>query len=114
MSKDRKVFWVLLGIIVALAVVFEFIPVLDGLLPSGTMTEFVIQYAVIIFTLCDMYLALRLIKHNPILRIILLFVPALANVLFYHLFMNTSFFYLLIMIFIAIDFVYPPKDTEKE
>lgn len=114
MNKDRKVFWVLLGIIVALAVVFEFIPVLDGLLPSGTMTEFVIQYAVIIFTLSETYLALRLIKHKPVVRIILLFVPALANVVCYHLFMNTSFLYMLVMLLIAFVFVYPPKDAETE
>ena len=100
-----------------------------GLLEQGTATgnsqaEFVITIAMELLTLVQIWLALRLFKIRQIrqdlvigkeialrkwgiVRLELLDIPLVANVLFYEMFMNTTFGYLAIILLICQPFVYP-------
>jgi len=109
MKQNKLIYWTLLAGIIIFAVILELVPSLDGLLEKGSMPEFYIQYAMIAITLGAVYLALKLIKKNPVMRMALLEGPALANIICYHLFMNASFGYLAIVCLIAYVFVYPSK-----
>lgn len=110
----KIIYWAILAGIVFFAVFLEIVPVLDGKLEKGSMAEFYAQYALIAITLGAIYAALKMIKKNPIVRMVLLEGPALANLLCYHLFMNASFGYLAILCVIAYVFVYPAKNIETE
>lgn len=112
--RFKLIYWTVLAGIILLAVILEIVPVLDGILESGTMTEFYLQYALIAITLGSVYAALKMIKRNPILRMALLEGPAIANIFCYHLFMNASFGYLAIICVLAFVFVYPAKQPDED
>lgn len=110
----RTIYWAILAGIVLVGVVLEFIDVLDGILPMDTTLEFSLQYVMILITLAVIYLALKMVKKNPVVRMALLEGPALINILLYHGFANASFGYLAIMCVIAYAFVYPSKVEDDE
>lgn len=110
----KIIYWTILAGIILLAVLLEFIPVLDGVLEKGSVAEFYVQYALIAVTLGATYAALKMVKKNPVLRMALLEAPAFANIICYHLFMNASFFYLAVICVIAYAFVYPAKNVESD
>ena len=115
MEKNYKIiYWVILIGILLFAGVLEIFTVLDGVLESGSMTEFYMQYGLIALTLGSVYAALKMIKQNPVLRMTILEFPAFANIICYHLFMNASFGYLAIVCVIAYVFVYPAKKVSEE
>lgn len=113
MQPLRIIYFSMLAGMILLAVILEIIPVFDGILPSGTTLEFGFEYALAILTLGLVYLALRLIKRNIVVRMAMLEFPAIANIFFYHAFMNSSFGYLAVICFIAFAFVFPPKQDEE-
>lgn len=110
----QKIYWAILAGIVLVGVVLEFIDVLDGILPVGTSLEFSLQYVMILITLGAIYLALKMVKKNPVVRMALLEGPAIINILLYHGFVNASFGYLAIMCVIAFAFVYPSKVDDND
>lgn len=113
MQPLRIIYFTLLAGMLLFALILEIVPVLDGILPSGTMLEFGCEYVLAIITLGLVYLALRLIKKNIVLRMTMLELPTFANLIFYHAFMNSSFGYLAVICFIAFAFVFPPKQDEE-
>ena len=128
MEKTRNILMTVFVSALALAAVvllaFE-----TGLLEQGTatgndQTEFIITVAMELLTLGEVWLALRLFKIKQVqhdlqhrkeealrkwgaLRLILLDLPLVANILFYELFMATSFGYLAIILLICQPFVFP-------
>lgn len=113
MNKNRIIYFCVLVIAAILAICLELVPVLDGILPSATPLEFGCEYISIAATLILVYLALRLIKHNILLRIAMLGVPMIANILLYHAFIDSRFGYLAIVCLISFAFVYPPKEENE-
>lgn len=113
MQPLRIIYFAMLAGMVLLALILEIVPVMDGILPSGTMLEFGCEYALAIISLGLVYLALRLIKRNIVVRMAMLEAPTIANIIFYHAFMNSSFGYLAVICFIAFAFVFPPKQDEE-
>lgn len=110
----RTIYWAILAGIVLVGVVLEFIDVLDGIFFGDPTLEFSLQWIMILITLGSIYLALKMIKKNPIVRMALLEGPAIINILLYHGFQNASFGYLAIMCVIAYAFVYPSKVEDNE
>ena len=114
-NKTYKItYWVILLAVILIAAMLEILPFMDGLMESGTATEFYCQYVMVAVTLLTIYAALKMIRKNPLLRMALLQGPALINLLCYHAFMNASFGYLAIIGIIAYAFVYPSKDKQTD
>lgn len=114
-NKQYKIiYWATLAGIVLFGVVLDLVEVVDGIFEACVMMEFYVQYGMIVASLLTVYLALKLIKKNPILRMTLIEAPLLSNIFFYHSFMNTSFLYLAIIGLIAYVFVYPAKTMEND
>ena len=114
-NKQYKIiYWATLAGIVLFGVVLDLVEVVDGIFEACVMMEFYVQYGMIVASLLTVYLALKLIKKNPILRMTLIEAPLLSNIFFYHSFMNTSFLYLAIISLIAYVFVYPAKTMEND
>lgn len=100
-----------------------------GVLEQGTaigypQQEFIITVVMELLTLAQIWIALRLFKFRQVredligrrevalrkwgvLRLELLGIPLVANVLFYELFLKTTFGYLAIILLICQPFVYP-------
>ncbi len=114
-NKQYKIiYWAMFAGIVLFGVVLDLVEVVDGIFEACVMMEFYVQYGMIVASLLTVYLALKLIKKNPILRMTLIEAPLLSNIFFYHSFMNTSFLYLAIISLIAYVFVYPAKTMEND
>lgn len=110
----RIIFLAILAGIVICGVLLEFVDVLDGIFTTGTTLEFSLQYIMIMITLGVIYIALKMRKLNPIIRMALLEGPAFINILLYHGYVNASFGYLAIMCVIAYAFVYPSKVEDND
>lgn len=113
-KTNKIVYWIILAGILLFGLVLELLDIADGTIESHSMIEFYIQYGMIFITLTTVYLALKLINKNPILRMTLLEAPLLGNIFFYHAFMNPSFLYLAIIGLIAYIFVYPANTIEED
>lgn len=126
-SKILKiVFWSELLPVVIIIILFE-CGILDaGVLKGGSTGEFVLLTIMELLTLGVIPLALYLFKIKRVkndlydrkekalrqwglVRMDLLSVPMIINTLLYYLFMNVSFGYLAIILFICLFFIYPSE-----
>ncbi|MBQ9570048.1 MAG: hypothetical protein IJR30_01550 [Prevotella sp.] len=126
-SKILKiVFWSELLPVVTIIILFE-CGILDpGILKGGSTGEFILLTIMELVTLGVIPLALYLFKIKRVrndlydrkekalqqwglLRMDLLSVPMIINTLLYYLFMNVSFGYLAIILFICVFFIYPSE-----
>lgn len=118
------VFWSYIIITLFMAIAFETETLPTGVYATFKQTEFVISFGMELLTVCLIPLALRLFKfqkvHNDLLqrqetalmkwgqcRLAMLALPLFMNVLFYYLFMNTTFGYMGIILLLCMPFVYP-------
>lgn len=118
------VFWSYIIITLFMAIAFETETLPTGVYATLKQTEFVISFGMELLTVCLIPLALRLFKfqkvHNDLLqrqetalmkwgqcRLAMLALPLFMNVLFYYLFMNTTFGYMGIILLLCMPFVYP-------
>lgn len=126
-SKILKiVFWAELVPVVLFVILFETGVLEPGILKGGDTGEFIILTIMELFTIGVIPLALYMFKIKRIqsdlyerrepalrqwglLRMDLLALPLVANVLFYYLYMNVSFGYMAIILFICLFFVYPSE-----
>ena len=113
-------------IIVVLIVLYEYDILASGMLAGAHQSEFLWTTLMELSTLGCAFLALRLFKFDRIhralndqkavalkkwglLRLMLLFVPLLADTLLYYNYMNPTFGYLGIILALCLPFVYPSE-----
>lgn len=113
-NPNKIIYWTILVGMVIFAAILEFTDALTGLLANTPQVEFWTQCALVLITLVAVYAALKLIKKDPIVRMAILEIPALANLICYHLFQNASFGYLVIICLLAYVFVYPAQVSNNE
>lgn len=113
MNKNKIFYWITLAGILLLAIILEFFPQIDGIFDNNGIMAFYTLYGMIALSLGLVYLALKLIRKNPVLRIAMLEAPMGLNLLCYHLFITPSFFYLFVILLLAYVFVYPAKTDDE-
>ncbi len=126
-TKMLKIlFWSELLPVVLFIILFETGLFDPGIFKGGNTGEFVLMTIMELVTIGAIPLALYLFKIKRIktdlyerrekalrqwglLRLDLLSVPLIVNTLFYYLFMNVSFGYMAIILFICLFFIYPSE-----
>ena len=108
-------------IALVLFILFESNVLLEGDWTEQPMTEFVVTYTMELLSIVFVWLSLRLLKFNQIQkwlfyfllalsRILAIGLPLILNVLFYYLFINTTFAGLSAIHLLVLMFVFPSKD----
>jgi len=136
-AKTLKIFfWLDIVVSLLMVVLFECDILPQGGLADNKEAEFLISSVMIVLTLVAIPLALKLFKMKKVdeqlhvsdewlrnanlkkwgvLRIGILGDTLVANTLFYYLFIRPSFFYLAILLLLAMAFIYPTVDRcERE
>ena len=117
-------FWASVLGCLCMVVVFENLSEIQGLLSDENTALFVFTFIMELITICIIPLSLRLFRFRKIaddlkqrgvaalncwgkLRMCLLVAPMWMNVVFYYMFMNTTFGYMAIILLLCMAFVYP-------
>jgi hypothetical protein len=124
-KKLMIIFWAMVLIPLAFAALMDADLIETGLLAGNTdgQTEFVCQMAVVLISLAMIPIALKFFRFKAVAlkvreqylrlsvcRMLMLEVPLLLNLAGYYLFVNSSFFYLGVIMLVAFVFVYPSMD----
>lgn len=113
-------------VVVILVVLYESDILVSGMLAGAHQSEFLWTTLMELATLGCAFLALRLFKFDKVhralndqkavalkkwglLRLLLLFLPLLADTLLYYIYMNPTFGYLGIILALCLPFVYPSE-----
>lgn len=113
-------------VVVILVVLYESDILVSGMLAGAHQSEFLWTTLMELATLGCAFLALRLLKFDRVhralneqkavalkkwglLRLLLLFLPLLADTLLYYIYMNPIFGYLGIILALCLPFVYPSE-----
>lgn len=111
MSTNRIIFFVILLGVIVYGVIVLTLGIFEGILPAGGVEQFYLEYTSVAVTLLFVFLAVRLVRRNIILRMALLEAASFLNITCYGIFPEaTSFLYLLIVCLISFAFVFPVKE----
>lgn len=138
MEKTRNIlmmcFWWWLSVAIIIVVLYEGELLETGMLTEDTSKEFVLTTLMELLSLAAVFVGLRMFKKKRIhddlttrkalalrfwglIRLCVIGLPLSLNVLFYYLFMNTTFGYMAIIMALCLPFVYPTLNrclTETE
>ncbi len=138
MEKTRNIlmmcFWWWLSVAIIIVVLYEGELLETGMLTEDTSMEFVLTTLMELLSLAAVFVGLRMFKKKRIhddlttrkalalrfwglIRLCIIGLPLSLNVLFYYLFMNTTFGYMAIIMALCLPFVYPTLNrclTETE
>lgn len=138
MEKTRNIlmmcFWWWLSVAIIIVVLYEGELLETGMLTEDTSMEFVLTTLMELLSLAAIFVGLRMFKKKRIhddlttrkalalrfwglVRLCIIGLPLSLNVLFYYLFMNTTFGYMAIIMALCLPFVYPTLNrclTETE
>ena len=138
MEKTRNIlmmcFWWWLSVAIIIVVLYEGELLETGMLTEDTSKEFVLTTLMELLSLAAIFVGLRMFKKKRIhddlttrkalalrfwglIRLCIIGLPLSLNVLFYYLFMNTTFGYMAIIMALCLPFVYPTLNrclTETE
>lgn len=138
MEKTRNIlmmcFWWWLSVAIIIVVLYEGELLETGMLTEDTSMEFVLTTLMELLSLAAIFVGLRMFKKKRIhddlttrkalalrfwglIRLCIIGLPLSLNVLFYYLFMNTTFGYMAIIMALCLPFVYPTLNrclTETE
>lgn len=138
MEKTRNIlmmcFWWWLSVAIVIVVLYEGELLETGMLTEDTSMEFVLTTLMELLSLAAVFVGLRMFKKKRIhddlttrkalalrfwglIRLCIIGLPLSLNVLFYYLFMNTTFGYMAIIMALCLPFVYPTLNrclTETE
>ena len=138
MEKTRNIlmmcFWWWLSVAIIIVVLYEGELLETGMLTEDTSKEFVLTTLMELLSLAAVFVGLRMFKKKRIhddlttrkalslrfwglIRLCIIGLPLSLNVLFYYLFMNTTFGYMAIIMALCLPFVYPTLNrclTETE
>ena len=138
MEKTRNIlmmcFWWWLSVAIIIVVLYEGELLETGMLTEDTSMEFVLTTLMELLSLAAVFGGLRMFKKKRIhddlttrkalalrfwglIRLCIIGLPLSLNVLFYYLFMNTTFGYMAIIMALCLPFVYPTLNrclTETE
>ena len=127
-------FWWWLSVAIIIVVLYEGELLETGMLTEDTSMEFVLTTLMELLSLAAIFVGLRMFKKKCIhddlttrkapalrfwglIRLCIIGLPLSLNVLFYYLFMNTTFGYMAIIMALCLPFVYPTLNrclTETE
>lgn len=127
-------FWWWLSVAIIIVVLYEGELLETGMLTEDTSMEFVLTTLMELLSLAAIFVGLRMFKKKRIhddlttrkalalrfwglVRLCIIGLPLSLNVLFYYLFMNTTFGYMAIIMALCLPFVYPTLNrclTETE
>ena len=127
-------FWWWLSVAIVIVVLYEGELLETGMLTEDTSMEFVLTTLMELLSLAAVFVGLRMFKKKRIhddlttrkalalrfwglIRLCIIGLPLSLNVLFYYLFMNTTFGYMAIIMALCLPFVYPTLNrclTETE
>jgi len=127
-------FWWWLSVAIIIVVLYEGELLETGMLTEDTSMEFVLTTLMELLSLAAVFVGLRMFKKKRIhddlttrkalalrfwglIRLCIIGLPLSLNVLFYYLFMNTTFGYMAIIMALCLPFVYPTLNrclTETE
>lgn len=127
-------FWWWLSVAIVIVVLYEVELLETGMLTEDTSMEFVLTTLMELLSLAAIFVGLRMFKKKRIhddlttrkalalrfwglIRLCIIGLPLSLNVLFYYLFMNTTFGYMAIIMALCLPFVYPTLNrclTETE
>lgn len=127
-------FWWWLSVAIIIVVLYEGELLETGMLTEDTSKEFVLTTLMELLSLAAVFVGLRMFKKKRIhddlttrkalalrfwglIRLCIIGLPLSLNVLFYYLFMNTTFGYMAIIMTLCLPFVYPTLNrclTETE
>ena len=127
-------FWWWLAVAIIIVVLYEGELLETGMLTEDTSMEFVLTTLMELLSLAAIFVGLRMFKKKRIhddlttrkalalrfwglIRLCIIGLPLSLNVLFYYLFMNTTFGYMAIIMALCLPFVYPTLNrclTETE
>ena len=127
-------FWWWLSVAIIIVVLYEGELLETGMLTEDTSMEFVLTTLMELLSLAAIFVGLRMFKKKRIhddlntrkapalrfwglIRLCIIGLPLSLNVLFYYLFMNTTFGYMAIIMALCLPFVYPTLNrclTETE
>ena len=138
MEKTKNIlmmcFWWWLCVAIIIVVLYEGELLETGMLTEDTSMEFVLTTLMELLSLAAVFVGLRMFKKKRIhddlttrkalalrfwglIRLCIIGLPLSLNVLFYYLFMNTTFGYMAIIMALCLPFVYPTLNrclTETE
>lgn len=138
MEKTKNIlmmcFWWWLSVAIIIVVLYEGELLETGMLTEDTSMEFVLTTLMELLSLAAIFVGLRMFKKKRIhddlttrkapalrfwglVRLCIIGLPLSLNVLFYYLFMNTTFGYMAIIMALCLPFVYPTLNrclTETE
>ena len=138
MEKTRNIlmmcFWWWLSVAIIIVVLYEGELLETGMLTEDTSMEFLLTTLMELLSLAAVFVGLRMFKKKRIhddlttrkalalrfwglIRLCIIGLPLSLNVLFYYLFMNTTFGYMAIIMALCLPFVYPTLNrclTETE
>lgn len=138
MEKTRNIlmtcFWWWLSVALVIVALYEGEVLETGMLTEETSMEFVLTTLMELLSLAAIFVGLRMFKKKRIhddlttrqaaalrfwglVRLCIIGLPLCLNVLFYYLFMNTTFGYMAIIMALCLPFVYPTLNrclTETE
>lgn len=138
MEKTRNIlmmcFWWWLSVAIIIVVLYEGELLETGMLTEDASMEFVLTTLMELLSLAAVFVGLRMFKKKRIhddlttrkalalrfwglIRLCIIGLPLSLNVLFYYLFMNTTFGYMAIIMALCLPFVYPTLNrclTETE
>jgi len=121
------VYVLLVAVALAMVALYEFGVLESGVLADSKQTEFVAMTITELATLVAAFLGLRLFKFPKIhadlitrkepamlmwgmLRLLVLEVPIVSNTYLYYIYMNPTFGYLAIILFLCLPFVFPSEN----
>ena len=127
-------FWWWLSVAIIIVVLYEGELLETGMLTEDTSMEFVLTTLMELLSLAAIFVGLRMFKKKRIhddlttrkalalrfwglIRLCIIGLPLSLNVLFYYLFMNTTFGYMAIIMALCLPFAYPTLNrclTETE
>ena len=127
-------FWWWLSVAIIIVVLYEGELLETGMLTEDTSMEFLLTTLMELLSLAAVFVGLRMFKKKRIhddlttrkalalrfwglIRLCIIGLPLSLNVLFYYLFMNTTFGYMAIIMALCLPFVYPTLNrclTETE
>ena len=127
-------FWWWLSVAIIIVVLYEGELLETGMLTEDASMEFVLTTLMELLSLAAVFVGLRMFKKKRIhddlttrkalalrfwglIRLCIIGLPLSLNVLFYYLFMNTTFGYMAIIMALCLPFVYPTLNrclTETE
>lgn len=127
-------FWWWLSVAIIIVVLYEGELLETGMLTEDTSMEFVLTTLMELLSLAAIFVGLRMFRKKRIhddlttrmapalrfwgiVRLCIIGLPLSLNVLFYYLFMNTTFGYMAIIMALCLPFVYPTLNrclTETE